>query len=131
LICWQELPDFPALSEDIVDDLSWDQKYLYRICMALIAGVVEDDLAAIEPGPPCVSRWNTLWSRISRVYAGTVRPNLQLRRTVNMIVKFSAPMWFQIKCNPSVIKGPLNTFKSLQLLRNLNAGEKAVAKKAI
>lgn len=123
--------DFPDLPEAIIADLSWDQKYLYRICMALIAGVVEDDLAAIEPGPPCVSRWNTLWSRICRVYAGTAKPTLKLRRIVNMIVKFSAPMWFHIKCHPSVTKGPLNTFKSLQLLRNLNAGEKAIAKKAV
>ena len=48
-----------------------------------------------------------------------------------MIIMFSAPMWFIIKCNPGVTKGPLNTFRSLQLLKNLNAAEKKVAKKAI
>ena len=48
-----------------------------------------------------------------------------------MIIMFSAPMWFNIKCNPGVTKGPLNTFRSLQLLKNLNAAEKKVAKKAI
>ena len=25
--------DFPSLSDEVVDDLSWDQKYMYRICM--------------------------------------------------------------------------------------------------
>ena len=99
--------------------------------MALIRGTVEDDLAAIEPGPPCVSRWNTLWSRSCRVYAGTVSPTYELNRIVTVIVKLSAPMWFHIKCNPKATQGPLNTFKSLQLLRNLNPQEKAVAKKAV
>ena len=48
-----------------------------------------------------------------------------------MIIMFSTPMWFIIKYNPGVTKGPLNTFRSLQLLKNLNAAEKKVAKKAI
>ena len=103
--------EFPSLPNEIVADLSWDQKYLYRICMALISGTVDDDLAAIEPGPPCVSRWNTLWSRICRLYAGTQKPSSQLNRVVNMIVKFSAPMWLHIKIYPSIIEGPLNTFR--------------------
>ena len=123
--------DFPVLPDEVVQDLSWDQKYLYRICMALIRGTVEDDLAAIEPGPPCVSRWNTLWSRSCRVYAGTVSPTYELNRIVTVIVKLSDPMWFHIKCNPKATQGPLNTFKSLQLLRNLNPQERAVAKKAV
>ena len=48
-----------------------------------------------------------------------------------MIVKFSGPMWFTIKCHPLLIDGPKNAFKSLQYLKNLNPQEKAVAKKAI
>ena len=124
-------PDFPGLPDEVVDDLSWDQKYLYRISMGVITGVVTDDLAAIEPGPPCVSRWNTLWSRILRLYIATLRPSHQLKRIVNMIIKFSAPMWFIIKCNPLATQGSLNTFKAMQLLKNLNPAEKSVAKKAL
>ena len=48
-----------------------------------------------------------------------------------MIVKFSAPMWFYIKFHPLIIDGPFNTFRCLQLLKNLNAEEKKVAKKAV
>ena len=40
-------------------------------------------------------------------------------------------MWCYIKSHPSVIIGPLNTFRCLQLLKNLNAEEKRVAKKAV
>ena len=48
-----------------------------------------------------------------------------------MIIKFSAPMWFIIKCNPLATQGSLNTFKAMQLLKNLNPAEKSVAKKAL
>ena len=102
-----------------MEDLSWDQKYLYRICLAIITGRVEDDLAAIEPGPPCVSRWNTLWSRICRVHVGTTRPSHELKRIVNMIIKFSSLMWFIIKCYPGVTQGPKNTFRSMQMWKSL------------
>ena len=40
-------------------------------------------------------------------------------------------MWFYIKIHPLIIDGPLNTFRCLQLLKNLNAEEKKVAKKAV
>ena len=133
IIVFQPLPsdDFPELSDDVVADLSWDQKYLYRICMAIIAGVVSDELAAIEPGPPCVSRWNTLWSRLCRLYTGTPNPSYQLRRIIHIIIKFSAPMWFIIKCNPLATQGSVNTYKAMKLLKHLNPAEKAVAKKAV
>ena len=39
--------------------------------IATIVGKVDDNLAAIERGPPCVSRWITLWSRVLRVYVAT------------------------------------------------------------
>ena len=48
-----------------------------------------------------------------------------------MIIMFSTPMCFTIKCNPGVTQGPLNTFRSFQMLTNLNTAEKKVAKKAI
>ena len=57
-----------------------------------IVGKVDDDIAGIEPGPPCVSRWNTLQSRVLRVYVATAQPNNQLQRIANMVVKFSVPM---------------------------------------
>ena len=78
-----------------------------------------------------MSRWNTLWSRILRLYASVAQPTFELKRIVNGIVKFSAPMWFHIKCNPLVIHGPHNTFQSFKFLKHLSADEKKIAKKAI
>ena len=56
-----------------------EPKYLYRMWIAIIVGKVDDDLAAIEPGPPCVSRWSTLWSRVLRVYVATAQPRTNFR----------------------------------------------------
>ena len=72
--------------------LSWDQKYLHRMWIATIVGKVDDNLAAIECGPPCVSRRNTLWSRVLKVYVATAQPSNQLQRIPYMVVKFSVPM---------------------------------------
>ena len=55
-------------------------------------GEVDDDLAAIEPGPPYKSRWNTIWNRVLRVYVATAQPSNQLQGIANMLVKFSVPM---------------------------------------
>ena len=111
--------------------LSWDQKYLNRMWIAIIVGKVDDDLAAIEPGPPCVSWWNTLWSRVLRVYVATAQPSNQLQRIANMVVKFSAPMWFQIKRHSNMTDGSHNTFVCLQLLKHLNDMEIKIVNEAI
>ena len=91
---------------------------------------VDDDLAAIEPGPPCVSRWNTLWGRVLRVYVATAQPSNQLQRIANM-VKFSVPMWFQIKRHLCITDGPHNTFVCLQLLKHLNNTEINIVKEVV
>ena len=123
--------DFPQIPDDVVKDLSWDQRYLYNICLSIIDGEISADLANIEPGPACVSRWNTLWSRILRIYVATHQPSKSLLRLSTIIIKFSAPMWFMIKSNPYAIHGPNNVLKTLTYLKNLNTEEKNIAKKSI
>ena len=92
---------------------------------------MDDDLAAIETGPPCVSRWNTLCSRVLKVYFATAQPGNQLQRIANMVVKFSAPMWFQIKRHWHMTDGPHNTFVSLQLLKHPYNTEINIVKEAV
>ena len=92
---------------------------------------MDDDLAAIGPVPPCVSRWNTLWSRVLRVYVATAQPSNQLQRIDNMVVKFSVSMWFQIKRHSYMTDGPHNTFVCLQLLKHLNNTEINLVKEVV
>jgi hypothetical protein len=70
--------------------------------LTIITGNVEANLAAIEPGPPCVYHREKLWSRICRVYFATTIPSPELKKIINMIIMFSIPMLFT--CNPGVNK---------------------------
>ena len=81
---------------------------------------MDDNLAAIKPGPPCVSRWNTLWIRVLRIYVAIAQSSYQLEKIVTMLVKFSVSMWFQIKRHLYMVDSPHNTFVSLQLLKILS-----------
>ena len=48
-----------------------------------------------------------------------------------MVVKFSVPMWFQIKRHSYMTDGPHNTFVSLQLLKHLNDTETSIVKEVV
>ena len=56
--------DFPQLPSEIVKDLSNDQFYAYKICQAVISGVVDEELK--QAGGLCHSRWLTLGCCILR-----------------------------------------------------------------
>ena len=55
------------LEDDVIDNLSTDQKYGYRIVMAIRAGVVSVVLANMDIGPICHSRWLTFANRVCRM----------------------------------------------------------------
>ena len=101
---FQAIPfsEFPILGDEVIEDLSWDQKLLYKYCWAVISGTCSADTALLEPGPVFHSRWLTLWSRILRLYMCTTKPSYKLKRLVSVIIVFSAPMWFHIKCSPHI-----------------------------
>ena len=44
------------LPEDVVQDLSWDQRYAYRMAKAVRSGVLPRELALMQAGPICHSR---------------------------------------------------------------------------
>ena len=59
---------FPTLPNEVLEELSTDQYYGYRICWAVICGEVDEDLKLLEIGPIVHSRWLTLACRILRLY---------------------------------------------------------------
>ncbi len=115
IVNFQRIPfeEFPVLDNDVVSDLSWDQKLLYRYCQAIISGTCPPDLALLEPGSVFHSRWLTLWERILRLYMSTSKPSYKLKRLVAVIIKFSAPMWFTIKCLPNISDGAKHVFRAI------------------
>ena len=68
-------PGFPELPNHVIDDLSTDQHYAYRICMAIITGEVDPDLEFLDIGPIVHSRWLTLACRILRYYTSQEKPS--------------------------------------------------------
>ena len=42
---------FPDIPHSVVDELSNDQHYAYKFCMAVMVGSVDEDLHFLEVGP--------------------------------------------------------------------------------
>jgi len=92
-----ENANFPKLPDDIVDDLSSDQYYGYRICLAVMPGYLDPDLQKLQISPIVHSRWLTLACRILRFYTSTKQPSKCLVQLTNFCLKIYFPTWFNIK----------------------------------
>ncbi|KAF2889984.1 hypothetical protein ILUMI_16189, partial [Ignelater luminosus] len=92
-----KLDDLIAVGCDEVkfEDLSRDQKYLYKITMSVITGQCHDDLANRSPG------WLTKPNRILRLDISTSNHSNELKLLAEYCVKVYALVWFQIKTNPT------------------------------
>lgn len=83
---------FPVLLEEILKDLSSDQKYLYEMIHAIQRGRCESSLASKKPGPLNNARFLTLACRILRLYAATENPSNNLIILTNFVVRIYGPM---------------------------------------
>ena len=111
-----------SLSDDVVQDLSADQRYGYRMVVAITNGDLPTDLAVMKTGPLCHSRWLTTANRFMRLYVsehGLSDPDDldHLDRIGAFIVGVYYPCWFQIKCKHNWLDGPRHVLRQLQLLR--------------
>jgi hypothetical protein len=119
-----ESPDLPKLEQDIVETLSEDQKYLYKILLAVITGICCQNLAHNSPGQ--VSRWLTLANIILRLYISTENPSKELIFFANFITKIYGPMWFRIKLQGKIYHGAKNFFKMVELSWDMPEPEKKI-----
>ena len=101
---------FPDLPQAVVDDLSSDQHYAYRICMAVMIGSVDEDLQYLEVGPIVHSRWLTLASRILRLYVSKCNPSENLQSCARFCINVYFPTWFEIKKQSQIVQGAKNFF---------------------
>lgn len=109
------------LHEDVINDLSTDQKYGYQMAVAIKAGKVPLDLANREIGPVCHFRWLTTANRFMRIYiskhgfTGKNRSNLKM--LVEYITGVYYPMWFESKVKNCITEDPRHILKQLELVR--------------
>lgn len=127
----QKGPGPPDLPEKVVGDLSSDQRYLHRMMTAVRSGDVPEDLVKAKPGPVNHARWLTLACRILRLYVSKHGLVGDARRNLNLLALFVmvsyGPMWFDIKCHPTISDGPRLFLRQLELLRLLPAKVRSTA----
>ena len=119
-------PPFPLreLPAEVVNDLSTDHAYAYRLVKMITTGVIDWDLVQLKIGIVSHCRWSTTGSRFGRLYIskhGLVGNDLKnLRTIVEFDVIFYFPMFFEIKANYSIVAGPHHKLKEIQILRTMN-----------
>ena len=99
-------PKFPVIPNSLMDDLSSDQYYAYRICSAVMLGSVDVNLEFLEIGGH--SPRLTLGCRILRFYVAQEKPTSNLSTLVEFLIKVYFSGWFQIKFNNKITDGPEN-----------------------
>ena len=96
-----EAPPLPDLDDQVFNDLSSDQKYLYLAAKSIQSGKIDPRLRNLKPGPISHSRWLTLGCRLCRIYLskhafrGKIKANLY--QLVFYVITNYAPSWFLIK----------------------------------
>ena len=112
--CWPVVANFKSISnpqllhlpESIVNDLSTDQHYAHRVCLAINMGVVDSDLQYLKVGSIVHSRWLTLDCRILRYYVSVNDPSTNLETLAKFCLQVYFPYWFEIKSNSQLTCGP-------------------------
>ena len=63
-------PFFPLceMPAEVVNDLSTDQRYAYRMWKMITTGDVDEDLIQLKVGEVCPSRWLTTGNRFGRLW---------------------------------------------------------------
>ena len=111
----------PELSNDVVSDLSTDQKYAYKIMKAIRTGDISLELSLLNPGKICHSRWLTTANTVCLLYCSKHNLDTDLSRKLTAVVTYIVlvyyPAWFQIKVHHSWIDGPANILHQFKLLK--------------
>ena len=111
--------DLIRLDDEILKDLSTDQKYGYEIVQAIRSGILPERLANLEIGPVNHSRWNTKANRFCRMWVSLHGFKGQEARHLKMIVEYIVgvyyPVWFKYKVRNHWVEGAKICLEQLQL----------------
>ena len=105
------------IPDNVLNDLSSDQRLLFEYCKGVGSGKVEEKWAAWKIGPLNHARWLTLAIRILCLYTRQLQPSLTLKKLVHYIVKVYAPTWFRIKASSKFHNSPSILFTAIQNIR--------------
>ena len=114
-----------------VQDLSTDQQYLLEAYFAVSSGECNDSIANRNPGKIAHSRWLTTANRVLRLYMSSLQPSEALKAIAIFVMKVYAPMWFLIKCQPSLTGAPKHLFEMIKRIRELEPTIQDIVKPVI
>ena len=116
-------PHFPEIPPDVVQNLSTDQYYGYRMATAVIVGEVDEDLALLEVGEIFHARWLTLACRILRYYVSVKKPSSNLKVLAEFVIKIYFPSWFEIKYKNKLTEAAPNFYNIIDRVRRFPSKE--------
>ena len=115
-------PPLIKLPDEVLQDLSTDQHYGYKLVCAVREGVFPARMALLEIGPVNHSRWLTTANRLLRLWVskhGLKRKNLKnLQLIVEFIIGVYYPCWFNAKVKHCWIEGPRHILFQLDCLKS-------------
>ena len=99
--------NFPLVPNSLIDELSADQYYGYKICMAVMISpsAINKDLKLLEVGGLSHARWLSLGCRILRYYISVEHPSISLATLAEFCIKVYFPNWFEIKNKHRITDG--------------------------
>ena len=117
----KEGEDLIIIPEEILKNMSTDQKLSYKLVNALKAGELPPDLQNITCGTLNHARWLTTGQRLIYMWTrdhGLTGQNLKvLRLLVNFCLQFYFPIFFDIKVKHRIEDGPYHILKQLRILK--------------
>ena len=91
-------------------------------------GEVDEDVLQLKTGEVDHSRWLNTGNRFERLWVskhGLKGDDLKkFRVIVQYMARFYFPMWFEIKADSSIIRGPYHKLKEIQLLQKMKGTDK-------
>ena len=81
-------PPLIKMPEEVIQDLSTDQHYGYKIVCAIRDGVFPSNLALLEIGPVNYSHWLTTANRLLRLWLSKLGLEGKILKKLLVIVKF-------------------------------------------
>ena len=122
-----ENSDFPKCPNKVVEKLNTDQKYIFKICQAILTGILPQGLSDQRPGNMCHSRWLTTAARILRLYMSEENPSEQFERLVNYILFVYMPTWLNVHWHSNIKNASKHLLEEIQRVNeHCNESEKSI-----
>ena len=130
-----ELGALVKLPEEVVKDLSSDQKFLYKLVDMVKTGVKIPNIEKYEIAGISLARWLTHSSAMILIYCSKHNLSQEASRKLKLIVTHItncyAPMWFMFKTYPLLTDAPKHWFRILQIAASSEPEVKEIVLKNI